>query len=180
MSLPRDYEQQPAPPKQQRLPEADLTALMDQVFLFFQTCLNKQEFIPRLIRDGTAPTAAVELCQYLCFAHKERSRAFLKFFVEGTHRLGMDIIMFRPYFKVLRAFLSIRDTYQSWRVGKVVKILLKELEGLDPMTAKDTIKFLASLVVKLSNKDPAVLEKVIAQKMAFSKALEKTNWKITF
>ncbi|KAH3756594.1 Ubiquitin carboxyl-terminal hydrolase 34 [Pelomyxa schiedti] len=146
------------------LPMKDLLALLDK------------NFWGKLIRDNASPSSVSSLINTLCLGNKDRSQKLCEVFAEGMARMGMDLILFKPYYKAMKVFLSLSDPLKDWRCKAVMKAIKVELNKQDPVLCKDTIKFLGGLIARLATKDSGFRLVFLQQKEKLNKVLAPANW----
>jgi len=102
----------------------------NQKFLLSQTesdLLLGKAFFPKIIREGNQIESISQMCIHLCWENKKVSKFMINIIKDGMSKVGPSL--FKPYFKVLKQLLNIKDTCRVWRIDAALVTYLQIIES---------------------------------------------------
>jgi hypothetical protein len=138
------------------------------------TALTIKQFIAKVLRESINIDATIEIAVHLSWESKKGSRFFISTIQEGISKSTAE--QFKPYLKVLKKILAVKDSLQAWRVDAALAGHLSVFEN-NTFKKEATDQFVKYLV-KLANKNEEVKLWLFKHKDLLNKVLGEAGYKI--
>eukprot|EP01118_Nematostelium_gracile_P001858 TRINITY_DN11925_c0_g1_i1.p1 TRINITY_DN11925_c0_g1~~TRINITY_DN11925_c0_g1_i1.p1 ORF type:complete len:471 (+),score=137.56 TRINITY_DN11925_c0_g1_i1:68-1414(+) len=139
-----------------------------------QERLFDKNFFSKIIREAVNIEATAKMAIHLCWDNKNASKFFINLVKEGISKGTAD--QFKPFFKILTALLSVKDSIQVWRIDTALYAHLKVIES--NVFRKDTSDRHVKYLMKLANKNEEVKMWLFKHKEILNDVLEEAGYRV--